>query len=114
MIATFVKSRTFASRFISRGGESRLVLCVDSIAHIGGNAVRETQKTQRETDGGVHQKERPRRRNFKQKDNDRKRTDGHSTSVARQRRAGSEHTLLIIKTKRLNAIKQFQDKLHHP
>lgn len=89
MIATFVKSRTFASRFISRGGESRLVLCVDSIAHIGGNAVRETQKTQRET-------------------------DGHSTSVARQRRAGSEHTLLIIKTKRLNAIKQFQDKLHHP
>ena len=23
-------------------------------------------------------------------------------------------TLLIIKTKRLNAIKQFQDKLHHP
>ena len=46
MIATFVKSRTFASRFISRGGESRLVLCVDSIAHIGGNAVRETQKTQ--------------------------------------------------------------------
>lgn len=89
MIATFVKSRTFASRFISRGGESRLVLCVDSIAHIGGYAVRETQKTQRET-------------------------DGHSTSVARQRRAGSEHTLLIIKTKRLNAIKQFQDKLHHP
>ena len=88
-LVILTKSRTFASRFISRGGESRLVLCVDSIAHISGSAVRETQKTQRET-------------------------DGHSTSVARQRRADSEHTLLIIKTKRLNAIKQFQDKLHHP
>ena len=89
MIAILSKSRTFASRFISRGGESRLILCVDSMSRLVGNAVRETQKTQRET-------------------------DGHSTSVARQRRAGSEHTLLIIKTKRLNAIKQFQDKLHHP
>ena len=48
MIATFTKSRTFASRFISRGFESCPVLCVDSIFHIGGNAVRETQKTQRE------------------------------------------------------------------
>ena len=44
------------------------MLCVDSIFHVGGNAVRETQKTQRET-------------------------DGHSTSVARQRRAGSEHII---------------------
>ena len=71
MIATFVKSRTFASRFISRGGAIRLILCVDSIFQLVGNAVRVTQKTQRETDGGVHQKERPRRRNFKQKDYDR-------------------------------------------
>ena len=70
MIDTFVKSRTFASRFISRGGESRLVLCVDSIFRMTGNVVRETQKTQRET-------------------------NGHSTSAERQRRAGSEHTLLI-------------------
>ena len=31
IIATFTKSRTFASRFISRGGENHLVLCVDSI-----------------------------------------------------------------------------------
>ena len=36
MIATFTKSRTFASRFTSRGFESRPVLCVDSIFHIVG------------------------------------------------------------------------------
>ena len=48
MIATFTKSRTFASRFISRGSESCPVLCVDSFSRIVENAVRETQKTQRE------------------------------------------------------------------
>lgn len=78
----FTKSCTFASRFNIERRESSLVLCVDSCSCKIGRVVRETQKTQRET-------------------------YGHSTSVARQRRADSEHTLLIIKTKRLNAIKQF-------
>lgn len=79
----FTKSRTFASRFnIER--RAKAVSCSVWIATLAssGRVVRETQKTQRET-------------------------DGHSTSVAWQRRADSEHTLLIIKTKRLNAIKQF-------
>ena len=88
MIATFTKSRTFASRFTSRGFESCPVLCVDSIFHIVGMRSVKRRKPKGKPMGTVRQ------------------SHGNVELAA--------NTLLIFKTKRLNAIKQFQDKLHHP